>query len=347
MSSSEHVISLNALTPDVENGGSSVTTLSSTNFPLLDGLSLTRTIIAPGMAREPHWYVAGNQLAYNLGGTALVTLFLNASTQERFVLTPGQMYYVPAGAMQAVENISDEPVEIISALTASEAHSFGMSGSLAVFSDAVIGNAFGLPADTLAARSHAPRNQVFSRPDSAAVVTDDDRSVTPYKFDIEAMSAPVDSESGWAKTARAQFWPVLQDIAMYSVTVTDDGMREPHWHPATVEMGYVAQGMARMTVLDPDGTSDTYLLTAGDVYFVPRAYPHQIEDIGDGPIHFCIFFDRATPGDIGYRAALTHLRRDLVAAAFGMPSASLPDLPFTSIDPLIVPRVNPLDPIHN
>ena len=80
-----------------------------------------------------------------------------------------------------------------------------------------------------------------------------------------------------------------------------NGMREPRWHPVTAEMGYVARGHARMRVLDPDGALDEYVLSPGDAYFVPRAYPHHIEDIGDGDINFLIFFDQPTPGDVGYR----------------------------------------------
>jgi oxalate decarboxylase len=36
-------------------------------------------------------------------------------------------------------------------------------------------------------------------------------------------------------------------------------------------MGYVQHGTARMTVMNPDGTLDTWRLNAGDAYFIPRA----------------------------------------------------------------------------
>jgi oxalate decarboxylase len=57
-------------------------------------------------------------------------------------------------------------------------------------------------------------------------------------------------------------------------------MREPHWHPVTAEMGYVQHGDARMTVTNSDG------------YFIPRAYPHHVENIGTDEWHFLIFFDQ-------------------------------------------------------
>ncbi|GAA3190533.1 hypothetical protein GCM10020255_089420 [Rhodococcus baikonurensis] len=98
-----------------------------------------------------------------------------------------------------------------------------------------------------------------------------------------------------------------------------------------------------MTVLDPDGSLDTYLLEPGQVYFVPRAYPHHIEVLGDEDINFLIFFDQPTPGDIGYRATASAFSRGVLSASFGVPERDLPEFPFTPIDPLIVSRNNPID----
>jgi Cupin len=64
---------------------------------------------------------------------------------------------------------------------------------------------------------------------------------------------------------------------MYSLRIREDGMREPHRHPITAEMGYVHSGSGRMTVMDPDGTLDTWYLKQSDVHFISRAYPHHIE----------------------------------------------------------------------
>ena len=101
-----------------------------------------------------------------------------------------------------------------------------------------------------------------------------------------------------------------------------------------------------MTILDPDGSVDTYYLEPGDVYFVPRAYPHQIEVIGDEPIHFLHLLRPADPR----RHRLPRLRLGLLAARCSRRSSAcrwptLPELPFTPIDPLIVGKPNPIDPV--
>ena len=165
----------------------------------------------------------------------------------------------------------------------------------------------------------------------------------PHKFDVEAQPPSLNYVSGSARFARDQYWPALKNISMYSLRVTEDGMREPHWHPITAEMGYVQHGDARMTVMNPDGALDTWNMTTGDMYFIPRAYPHHIENIGSDEWHFLIFFDQPTPADIGYRASASAYSREVLAAAFNTHIDDLPKFPFTPADPLVVGRVNPVD----
>ena len=134
-------------------------------------------------------------------------------------------------------------------------------------------------------------------------------------------------------------------VAMFSLRISTAGMRELHWHPRTSEMGYVVRGRARMTILSPDGAVNTYTLQAGDVYFVPAAYPHQIENIGEGAdeeIFFLVFFDRETPQDIGYSAGVSAYSRQVLAASLQCDVADLPAIPFEPKDLMIVKRINPV-----
>ena len=92
---------------------------------------------------------------------------------------------------------------------------------------------------------------------------------------------------------------------------------------------------------NPDGSTDTWELAPGDVYFIPRAYPHHIEVLDDDEIHFLIFFDQPTPGDVGFRASTSAFSAPVLAAMLGVPVGRLPKFPRTIADPLIVQRVNP------
>ena len=341
---SRHVASLTGAKAVFESEAGSIRQLTAHEFGLLKRLSIKRIELEPGGVREPQWNVNANQLAYVVSGTVLVSTLGNADSFSSFVVRAGQMYHVESGAISHIENVGDTTAVIIAALrTARPAH-FSLQDSFSVMTDAVLGNTYDLPASAFAAFDRAGSSQI-SRRTGAADIPSTAGLPNARLFDMAGQVAPLSYPYGSAKLGRKQFWAALEDISMYRLQIRDTGMREPHWHPVTAEMGFVAAGHARMTVLDPDGSLDTYLLEPGDVYFVPRAYPHHIENVGDGDIDFLIFFDQPTPGDIGYRATASAFSREVLSAAFEVPDRDLPQFPFTPVDPLIVGRVNPVDPI--
>lgn len=328
-----------------ENDFGSMRRVTADTLPILKNLSIKRVLLQPGAMRTPHWHANANELTYCVRGTALVSVLDDGSRFSNFVVTAGQMFHVASGALHHIENVGDDVAEFIIAFRNERPEDFGLGATFGAFSDAVLGNTYDLPAADLATIRRDTRDRKL-----AARVGDPEIPASayfgdPHKFDIEAQQPGLNYVSGNARFARDQFWPALKDISMYSLRVTEDGMREPHWHPVTAEMGYVQHGDARMTIMNPDGTLDTWLLTTGDVYFIPRAYPHHIENVGTDPWHFLIFFDQPFPADIGYRASVSAYSREVLAATFGTHLENLPAFPFTPHDPLIVSRTNALDPV--
>lgn len=343
MTASRHVASLAGSAPTFGNAHGCMQALDARSFPILDRLSIRRLVLRPLAVREPHWHANAHELGYCLRGQALVTLFGNAGARDSFTISAGEMFFVPSGTMHHIETIGDGDAEFVLAFSHALPEDFSLS-SFGVMSDAVLGNTFGQPASAFAGLRRSAEPTWIGARSAPAVPDEAERHASPHKLSLEATLPPIDTAAGSARTARRAVWPALQDMAMFSVRITDAGMREPHWHPQTAEMGYVAQGRARMTVLSPGGDADTYLLGPGDAYFIPRAYPHHIEDVGAGDIHFLIFFDRDTPGDVGSKALASAYSRAVIAAAFDTTPEALPDFGFTATDPLIVGRVNPLDP---
>lgn len=208
-----------------------------------------------------------------------------------------------------------------------------------VMSDPVLSNTFGFRVErSLDFDRKAEGADIFSLADPSPIERQAHHP-SQLKYAIEASAPHVVSGAGSARTAQKSNWPALEDISMFSVRISDSGMREPHWHPKTAEMGYVLEGEGRMTVLDPDGAADTYAIKAGDVYFVPPAYPHHIENTGNGTLHVLIFFSRADPQDIGYRAAAAGYGRTVTAAELDLAEYDLPPLPVDLNDPLIVAKI--------
>ncbi|KMO83218.1 MAG: cupin domain-containing protein [Mycolicibacterium rufum] len=326
-----------------ENDFGSMRRVSAEHLPVLKNLSIKRLVLNPGAMRTPHWHANANELTYCVAGTALVSVLDNHSRFSTFIVTAGQMFHIDSGALHHIENIGDGVAEFVIAFRNERPEDFGLGATFGAFTDAVLGNTYSLPASDLSVlrRSTVDRKLAArsGAPEIPAVAHFDD----PHTFDIEAQAPGLNYASGSARFARDQFWPALKDISMYSLRVAEDGMREPHWHPVTAEMGYVRQGQARMTIMTPEGRLDTWTMKAGDMYFIPRAYPHHIENIGSDEWHFLIFFDQPFPADIGYRASASAYSREVLAATFETHIDDLPDFPFTPADPLIVSRVNPVD----
>ena len=53
----------------------------------------------------------------------------------------------------------------------------------------------------------------------------------------------------------------------------------PHWHPNAAELDYVVEGTAKMIILSPGGTVDSFKVKAGEIVFIPSGYLHYIESI--------------------------------------------------------------------
>lgn len=344
-SSSPHVRSLTRADVQHQSELGSIRRLTADTFPILERISIKRLTIEPGAIREPHWHADADELTYCIAGDVLVSVLDNADVFGTFTIGAGEMFHIDSGSLHHIENVGDTTAELLVVFSHASPEDFSLHGAFGAMSDAVLGNTYGLPAADLARLPRDTGSADLVAGVGDPVVPAGAGLPDPHKFSVEAVQPTLDYPFGNARLARVQVWPALRRLSMYSLRIGTDGMREPHWHPETAELGYVAEGRARMSILDPDGSIDTYCLEPGDAYFVPRAYPHQIEVIGDEQIHFCVFFDQPAPGDIGYRASASAFSSRTLASTFGVDPADLPKFPFTPVDPLIVARENAVDPV--
>ena len=236
-----------------ENELGSVTQLDASSLPILSGLSIKRIILEPGAIREPQWNVNANQLAYCISGTVLVATLGNADSFSSFVVSPGQMYHVESGAVYHIENVGDTRAELILALRTERPQHFSLRSSFSAMTDAVLGNTYDLPASAFAAFDRLPSSQIVRR-DGPPDIPSAAGLPNARLFDAEGQHAPLSYAYGHAKLARKQYWAALEDLSMYSLQIKNNGMREPHWHPITAEMGYVPKdtpGCASWTQTGP------------------------------------------------------------------------------------------------
>ncbi len=342
MSASPHTFSFGKIRPQFTNESGSRKSANQSDFPMLDGLSLAELVIPPGAFREPHWHANANELTYCRSGKSLVTVFSDGNLHDAFTIGAGEMFFVPSGYLHSIENIGAETAEFLAAFTHELPEDFGMSGAVGCMSPSVMGNTWVLPTAEVEKLRYSPEDMVFGKTDGAPEVPKAAHFANHYKYAVEAAAPLINNANGAVRVARKQFWPVLEGIAMYSVHISGSGMREPHWHPQTCEMGFVETGRARMTLLSPGGKVDTYLLNPGDMYFIPQAYPHHIENLEGEETHFLIFFNRPMPLDIGFTGGLPTFPERIVAPTIGCTTETLPKIPEYPSDLLLVGKVNPV-----
>ena len=317
---------------------------TKSNFPALQGMSLYKLTLNPQAVREPHWHANADELGYCTKGEVLVSLYGNGNEREVFLITEGQAFFIPSGALHSLENVGKGPAELILQFSNEEPEDFSLSAVFSMFSNAVLGNTWGLPSSYFNALTRPNREAFIVKPQSPTPIGDAAQYHSKYQYALETSSPLITNEGGTAQVARQDVWPILKNQALYLLDLTDKGMREPHWHPETAELGYVQAGKGRMSIFSPDGKIDTYEMESGDIYFIPRAYPHHIENLSTTDnLKILIFFDNPMPKDIGFTGSVKSNPDPVTAALFNAPPNFFEKLPRYFEDLFIVKRFNPLD----
>ncbi|KAH7149018.1 oxalate decarboxylase oxdC [Dactylonectria estremocensis] len=102
------------------NGGGHVRITDSTNFPISKTVAAAHAVIEPGAIREMHWHPTADEWSFFIRGRARVTIFASEGTARTFDYLPGDVGIVPRNMGHFVENIGDEPVEMLEVFRADQ-----------------------------------------------------------------------------------------------------------------------------------------------------------------------------------------------------------------------------------
>ncbi|UPK91649.1 hypothetical protein LCI18_002584 [Fusarium solani-melongenae] len=105
--------------PLITSGGQ-VRITDSKNFPISKTVAAAHALIEPGAIREMHWHPSADEWSFFLKGRARVTIFASEGNARTFDYGPGDVGIVPRNMGHFVENIGDEPVEMLEIFRADE-----------------------------------------------------------------------------------------------------------------------------------------------------------------------------------------------------------------------------------
>lgn len=332
---SDHLFNLDAASPQRSTNQGSRTDVNQHNFPILAGMALSLLKLDPQGMREPHWHPNAVELGYCLEGRGLMTLLGPGGQHDTFLIEPGTLSYVPIGTLHHIENIGQGSLKMLLCFNNADPEDIDLSAGMGSMSSAVLSKTFQLQ-ESFFTGLHAGVKSKFITDMSHHGPLIDSWKVNRYKLDIEANQPQVQTKGGWVKMSNSFLMPTLNGLALYSLKLEKEGAREPHWHPNAHELNYLISGSARIRILSPKSGLDTFDMKAGDMSFLPKGYFHSIENLGDDPARFAVYFNNENPSDIGFSASLGAYSNKLLASLFNLPVDYFDKMPKYQSDLFIV-----------
>jgi oxalate decarboxylase len=275
-------------------------------------------LLKKGGVREPHWHPNAAELSYCLSGKAFMTIFGHGDTHNTFTLERDEIAFVPQEFLHHIENISEGETKFIVTFDHEKPEDIGISGSTGSIPNAALDYTFSAKSEFFA-KINKPTQDILIGERSTIAKPESPSIPNPYKFNLKEapkIQSKIQSKGGTVVLVNAYSFPILNGLACYSLVLRKGGVREPHWHPNAAELDYVIKGKARMTIFSPGGDIDTFEVGPDQIVFIPTAYFHYIENIGDEELHFAVFFSCEKPQDIGISGAFGSYSNEVLGAVF-------------------------------
>jgi oxalate decarboxylase len=335
---SPHTFDIKSIKPQTISNGGSRTIANSDNFPILRGMATYSLLLKKGGVREPHWHPNAAELSYCLSGKALMTIFGHGDTHNTFTLERDEIAFVPQGFLHHIENISEEETKFIVTFNHEKPEDIGISGSTGSIPNAALDYTLNAKREFFA-KINRPTQDILIGKRSSSAKPEFPSIPNPYKFNLKEapqIQTKIQSKGGTVILANKYSFPILNGLSCYSLVLKKGGIREPHWHPNAAELDYVIKGRARMIIFSPGGNVDTFEVEPNQIVFIPTAYFHYIENIGDEELHFAVFFSHEKPQDIGISGAFGAYSNEVLGAVFNMNPKIFKSLPKYQEDLLVV-----------
>ncbi|TFY67066.1 hypothetical protein EVJ58_g1866 [Rhodofomes roseus] len=266
-------------------------------MPIATSMAGVDMRLKPGAIRELHWHKT-SEWAYVLSGYTQVSAVDQDGRNFVGTVGPGDLWYFPPGiphSLQATNQTEggSEFLLIFDNGDFSDDSTFLLTDWLAHTPKEVIAKNFGT---NLAAWNDIPGQQLYifpgEPPSPHAVAPEDPQGQVPnpYIYKLSEMGAE-QLAGGALKIADSRNFTVSTTIALAEFWVEPGGMRELHWHPTQDEWTYYISGSARVTEFASSATAQTFNYVAGDIGFVPAAYGHYVENIGNETLHYLEIFN--------------------------------------------------------
>jgi len=280
-------------------------------LPIATALAGVNMSLTPGGVRELHWHQQA-EWSYMLWGRARITAVDQNGRNFIADVGAGDLWYFPAGIPHSIQGLEEgcEFLLVFDDGSFSDLNTLSISDWFAHTPKEVLAANFGVSENAFA---HIPTEQRYIYQAKVPGPLESQKVRSPYGTVPQSFThrllaqKPIVTPGGTVRIVDSTNFPVSTTIAAALVEVKPCAMREMHWHPNSDEWQYYLSGTARMTVFAANGKARTFNYRAGDVGYVPRAYGHYIQNIGDKSLWFFEIFktDRYEDVSLNQWMALT------------------------------------------
>lgn len=336
---SRYVYSLGSRAPDNQSKGGIRRKVDKSLFPILEGMSLYLLELEPMGIREPHWHVNAHEFCYCISGKVKMSLFAGGTNRDTFTLEPGEVAFIPQGYIHYLENIGDTKATLVIGFNHERPEEFSISTVFSAAGPQAMAATFNVEPTALNLIPEQSKDIVIAQ--RTQKTTAKTIKAGAHKFKLRGIDPQVDVLGGTIALCHKDNFPILKGITLYDLRLNVGGLREPHWHPNAAELDYVVSGKARMLIMSPDGVKNVFEVGKGDVVYIPAAYYHYIENIGDENLHFAVFFNHESPEDIGISGSMGAFTPEIMAAVLKADKEVVSPFCRYGEDVFIAPRLMP------
>ncbi|MCM3747910.1 oxalate decarboxylase family bicupin [Paenibacillus pasadenensis] len=285
--------------------------VTTRELPIAKDLAGVNMYLKPGGVRELHWHQQA-EWAFMISGSARITAIDAEGRNYIADVGQGDLWYFPPGLPHSIQGLEHgaEFLLVFDDGNFSDLNTLSISDWMAHTPRSVLAANFGVAEEAFC---HLPKDQVYIYQASVPGSLESQRIESPYgsvplPFSHRLMAQkPLVSSGGTVRIADSTNFQISKKIAAALVEIKPGAMRELHWHPNADEWQYYLSGTGRMTVFGGNGAARTYNVRAGDVGYVPFAFGHYIQNIGNDSIWFLEMFrsDRFADVSLNQWMALT------------------------------------------
>jgi oxalate decarboxylase len=302
-------------------------------LPIATTLAGVDMKLKPGAYRELHWHKQA-EWAYVLEGSCRIGAVDQEGRNFLDDVEKGDLWFFPKGVPHHIQAL-DSGVEFLLVFddgAFSENSTFLISDFFAHTPKSVLAQNFGWTPEQM---ERMPEKEKYIFNGQVPPVLAADRVVSPtgdvprtFKHRMVAQE-PVQFNGGRVRITDSTAFAAATTVSAALVEIDPGGLRELHWHPTDDEWQYYISGSGRMGVYAANGVSRTFDFQAGDVGYVPFAYGHYVQNLGNEPLVFLEMFRNPRFEDISATQWMANTPPQVSADTLNVPRSLIEALPKT------------------